>query len=440
MRGHRGMVTLLLTSVWLLVALLIAFGSYKGVLYQVKRARNDVEDRQNHWAAEGGLECIYAQAKLLNAIPSDVSQCQALLGLSRLSITAGSPNLVFSSAHNLTLSKAISSPIHVHSGAIRAMSNVIINGSFTAAPDPGKSLGNNLWQCISVRYSHQFYATRYDTYHPYQTSKPYASFPDSVFPNYQRCSSAYHSVGARDLTDTAGDYAQDSAMDPFQEVFDVARSEWFDVMSDTRLFGYVPFDLNSRKFSNVAALGPPEFNHQCTEQIIQNIQQGRDTIWVYGGCELNRDDVDALNRAIDHHLNSGIILVVHNGLLSITGSQSLKAMLYHFLSDGFTHNHGRGAAFTNWDQTENGKPVNGMASRLDDVINSMSGNITMSKSKVGYFQNGAFNPSGGYVLDGPDTLALFNQSLVFTYNREIIDRPLKKFRSPSWYRGSWHDF
>ncbi len=63
----------------------------------------------------------------------------------------------------------------------------------------------------------------------------------------------------------------------------------------------------------------------------------------------------------------------------------------------------------------------------------------MTKEQIGYFQNGSFNPSGGYLMDAPGTVALFNAAMTFKYNRDAIEKPSKKFKTTTWYRGSWND-
>ncbi|MGX1924355.1 hypothetical protein ACUALS_03930 [Vibrio sp. NH-7] len=440
MQKNRGLATLLITSLLLVASLLVVLGSYKGLFYQVKRAQNEVQARKDHWAAEGGLECVYTKAKQLNAVPASVSDCKNLLNLDSLNIVGGTPNVIHSKSGYITLKKAFVSPIVSSTGAIRSKSDLVINGAYTSSPDPGKSLGSNLWECTSVRYFNYFHAkTGYNTFHPFETIKPYATFPDSINPNFQKCSPANHSWSVLDLADTAEDFKKDTDMDPFRDVFNVPRAEWFPLMSDKSLFGYVPYTLNGETLTKVEDLGSPTFNTQCAEEIKKNIEQGKDTIWVYGGCEINDADFDIISTAIDTHLSSGIILVIHNGILSVTGSQGFKGMLYHFVSDEFTDSSGQVLDFSDWPLTENDTSAGGGSSVLEGVISALGSTVIMPKEKIGYFQNGAFNPSGGYVMDAPGTYALFNASLNFTFNRDVIEGPSKKFKVVKWYRGSWHD-
>ncbi|WP_394145304.1 hypothetical protein [Vibrio atypicus] len=439
MKTSHGFATLLITSILLILSLLVSLGSYKGLFYQIKRAQNEVEARKDHWAAEGGLECVYTQAKQLNAVPASVSSCKTLLGLDELYIVVGTPNVIHSKSGYVTLKKAFTAPVVSSTGAIRSKSDLVINGGYTSSADPGKSLGSNEWQCTAVRYFNYFHATSYNTYHPYQTIKPYRSFPDSTPPNEQYCRDTNYSFGVSNLADTAEDYKQDTTMDPFLDVFNVPRDDWFSVMSDKTKFGYVPYGLNGENFSSASDLGAPIFNTECAEEVKRNIENGKDVIWVYGGCEINNADFDDISDAIDNHLSGGIILVIHNGILSVTGSQSFKGMLYHFISDEMKDSDDNLPPFTGWEHTENDHSVGGADSVLEGVINALSSTVSMTKGKIGYFQNGAFNPTGGYVMDAPGTFALFNAALTFTYNRDVIEDPSKKFKVTTWYRGSWHD-
>ena len=110
MQKNRGLATLLITSLLLVASLLVVLGSYKGLFYQVKRAQNEVQARKDHWAAEGGLECVYTKAKQLNAVPASVSDCKNLLNLDSLNIVGGTPNVIHSKSGYITLKKALLLP------------------------------------------------------------------------------------------------------------------------------------------------------------------------------------------------------------------------------------------------------------------------------------------------------------------------------------------
>ncbi|MGP8306431.1 hypothetical protein [Vibrio sp. YIC-376] len=431
--NQSGYVALLVTSVLLLLALIVALASSKGIFFQIKVAQNELKARQAHWKAEGGLECAFSKAKLEKEIPATVNDCKVAMELNGLTFSPEVSSVVTAETENTKVKKIIKFPSLGGAGAIKSISDLVINGSYTSSPDPGKSLGNNSWECTSVLYFNYFYATSVSTYHPYQLSKPYAKFPDSPSGREQRCAATHYSWG-QSVAGSKNDYRQSSSMDPFKDVFDVPKNEWFDVMSDNSLFGYVPLSLNSVTLDSESDLPAPSFNTNCAESIVDNIEAGKDLIWVYGGCEINTDDFTSIKTAIDNNLSgNGIILVVQDGILSTRGTQDFTGMLYHFISPLYADpTTGVAPDFTDWEALQNNADLNG-------VIAALAGTVPMSKARVGYFQHGSFNPLGGFVMDAPGTFALFNTSLSFHYNRDVINEPMKKLKKVYWKKGSWND-
>ncbi len=431
--NQSGYVALLVTSILLLLALIVVLASSKGIFFQIKVAQNELRARQAHWKAEAGLECAFSKVKLEKQIPATVDDCKTALELNGLTFSAGEFSVVTSELENAKVRKTIKLPSIGGAGAIKSTSDLVINGAYTSSADPGKSLGNNLWECTSVLYSNYFYATSVSTVHPYEISKkPYAKFPDSPAGQEQKCASTHYSW-ATSVANSKNDYRQSSSMDPFKDVFDVPRSEWFDVMSDNSLFGYVPLELNPATLDSEEDLPKPSFNDNCAENIVDNIKAGKDLVWVYGGCEINTAGFSSIKSAIDKHLSgSGIILVVQDGILSTRGTHDFTGMLYHFISPLYADPKGVIPDFTGWDKLENHKDLKG-------VISTLAATVPMTKERVGYFQHGSFNPLGGFVMDAPGTFALFNASLSFKYNRDVINEPLKKLKKVVWKKGSWND-
>ena len=60
MKRQKGLTTLLVTTMLLVVSLVFSLSSYKNLFYQIKRTQNEVMARKAHWLAEGGLECGFA--------------------------------------------------------------------------------------------------------------------------------------------------------------------------------------------------------------------------------------------------------------------------------------------------------------------------------------------------------------------------------------------
>lgn len=84
----RGLATLLVTALLLIVVLLVTLGASKTLLYQIKRAQNEVKARQDFWQAEGGLECAFSKIKegvivLTNATHHVVNGCNSAVVISK---------------------------------------------------------------------------------------------------------------------------------------------------------------------------------------------------------------------------------------------------------------------------------------------------------------------------------------------------------------------
>mgnify|MGYP001320387201 CR=1 FL=1 len=82
MNPHRGIATLMITSVVVLVSLLITLSFSRSIFYQSKRIKNEISSRQSHWLAEGGLECVYMQVRSGFHLVNAPSNCQLSPSLS----------------------------------------------------------------------------------------------------------------------------------------------------------------------------------------------------------------------------------------------------------------------------------------------------------------------------------------------------------------------
>ncbi|GHW84028.1 hypothetical protein [Vibrio cholerae] len=431
MRKQQGAAVLLVVCVLLVAALIMSLGSYKTLFYQIKRTNNQIESRQEYWRTEGGLECAYSKTKQNNTLPTNVNECITEMSLDALTFSSGIESIVTSTIGYRETKKTIKLPTVSAPGAIKSTSDLVINGSYTSSPDPGKNVGGNFWECTSVLYSQFFYATSVSTFHPWQLAdKPYLSFPSSPAGQEQKCADTHYSWG-KSIADSKSDYRKLPDMDPFNDVFDVPRDNWFDVMSNNSLFGYVPLSLNSITLNSASDLPSPVFNDTCADGIVSNINNGKDLIWVYGGCEIDTTGFTSIKNAIDNKLGGrGIILVVQDGIFSTIGTQNFKGMLYHFISPLYSS---LSTGFTDWSTSANNADLDGVITALNTVV-------PMDKHKVGYYQHGSFNPLGGFVMDAPGTFAVFNSAISFTYNRDVIEEPLKKLKKVRWKKGSWNDF
>ena len=164
-------------------------------------------------------------------------------------------------------------------------------------------------------------------------------------------------------------------------------------------------------------LPTPRFNDSCASQILTLIRSFHDLIWVYGGCELLEQDIASINLAIERYLDSGLLLVLHNGLVSISSQQPLNGFIYHLVTLDSLQ-------FTDWSKTVNDKPP----SRVSQTIAQLP-TAQLSKQQISYFQHGRFYPLGGLILDAPNYYALVNGELSTKYSQSITEPVAKYFHS-----------
>lgn len=107
MKKQQGAAALLVVSVLLVAALMMSLGSYKSLFYQIKRANNQIEARQEHWRAEGGLECVYSKTKINKTLPTNVNDCITAMGLDALTYSSGSSSLVTSTIGNREIKRPL---------------------------------------------------------------------------------------------------------------------------------------------------------------------------------------------------------------------------------------------------------------------------------------------------------------------------------------------
>lgn len=447
-RSQLGAASLLVTSVLLVAALVFTLGSYKTLLYQIKRAQNEVKARQQHWIAEGGLECVFSKVRLSNTIPTtpSIPDCNAN-GDIQFTFSTPSDRLteVTSEYGYAEVKKSIKHPDTGASGVMKATSNLYFAGGMAMRPDPGESLGDDEWACTMLRYSSEFivYGTLqnqgFDNGHlPYQG-----------FPTGQTCRSestdSYVTSTSGDYdtpSDLKKDFVLDSSQKPFEDLFDITREDWFDVMSFEGFVKIANSALTNSRGEMIyqqSTLPAPTVVSNCGTKITSAIQAGNDLIWVYGSCHLDSADLTGIGNAISptsgaSPIPSGVILVVHNGLLSTSGALNFKGMIYHFISHDSAGNPEFVPNASLWGALDSSQKVS-----LEGVVDPATDPVPdITIGNTAYFQTGSFYPIGGYIMDAPGTYAVYSSSVDFSYNRDVIDTPLRKLKKLKWKAGSWY--
>ncbi|MBD1575544.1 hypothetical protein HC723_03620 [Vibrio sp. S11_S32] len=417
MKHQKGAVTLLYTAMLLIAILTLSIASYKNVFLQAKRAQNEITSRQQHWAAEGGLECAFAVNRSntgVDLLNQDYSNCTQ-------SSLEFSPNTSGSTFYTVTsknvkseVKKIIKMPKAAGLAAITANADMILLGNYDVQPNPiNKNTVTNRYECLSVNYSQKFtfLKDKYNTNAEYHTMKPYdPSIKPANAANTVYCEADYitnitttetvdrEKNTPSEIAQFKKDFLYTSGLDPFKKIFGVARSDFQEIKSH--------FDVISNPTN-------------CSAAVNSQISASKELIWVEGNCDIS---------SINSSNTQGIILVVQNGLLALGGSAQFNGVLYHFINTTFTP--------TSSDWSSLGSTANTSYLRIDESASEVGISVDIPSAII----QGSALPQGSLIIDTPNNLALIDGSATISFDQLKIDHPLKTLLKPKWLKGSWHDF
>ncbi|MCD9514214.1 hypothetical protein [Photobacterium carnosum] len=435
MNKHQqsGMTTLLITSMLLIVALLFSLASYKNLFYQIKRTQNEVLARQAHWAAEGGLECGFAEISNKSDVNTNLDKCKKVIDGQLLTLnidTDDGKSVLTSKTDNdyKKITKTIVAGGAKSSGVIKSSADLYFNGDYVFFPDPGNfnpsndDNSTNYWDCVLLRYRENVFLHddgsidtgfgNADLEHSYP---PYSDFFKDGY-NHKCSSSAIANYRTPLKTKKPSlfesDIQKEPMMDLFKETFGVSRDDWMSVRSRSEFVEVDP-------------------NNNCGLEISKVVNKDKRHVWVNGNCIL---DSAGLILVQEKALTlNGVFLLVHNGIFSLNGASALNALVYHFNND--------------YDPVINGVNVWNSTSEKDKVLSDdmykpTEGTLTATEiqNKVVFYMYGSFVPSGGFILDTPEYVSYFNAGGSFSFDGELINDLLAPFGKPRWVQGSWHDF
>lgn len=112
-RGNNtGLSVLTITIILSVVSLTYSLTAYRGIFYQIKVAKNELQARQAHWKAEGGLECAfhYITQHDKRNIPTNLSVVCQKLGLDYLGRGSFDPDQLMAVSGQVKVTKDIEFP------------------------------------------------------------------------------------------------------------------------------------------------------------------------------------------------------------------------------------------------------------------------------------------------------------------------------------------
>ncbi|PWI34511.1 hypothetical protein DI392_05220 [Vibrio albus] len=411
---QKGAISLVVTSLLMVVSLALSVASYRSIFFQIKRAQNEVKSRQEHWIAEGGLECLYAQAQT-TGIPSVPGNCNLESGLNITVTNDGAGKYrVDSKYSHARITKHLQYGGNLGTGAIQASSDLYFHGGVTVStPDPGKYT-NDGWECVAVRYKSRF--------RPGETVNNqgviHGLSPSENFNSHNKdCASEHFSQNM--VSQDKEDFTRDPDVSPFEDFFGVSAEKHEEVRKNGKFHtvngGVVP--------------GKPRRLENCGEQLTNLIKSGEKHIWVEGGCEIKTSEYKALVQATQEA--DGVTIVVHDGILSLMGksadatkSDRFKGVLFHF-------NHNYTPTKSDW---------NGLDAKGELYHNNPAITDSSYTEIAAYYQHGSFSFSGAQYFDTPGQSSIFNTSTNFSFDGDVVKKARQAHRKPTWIAGSWHDF
>ncbi|PSW29603.1 hypothetical protein C9J19_05855 [Photobacterium phosphoreum] len=425
MNKHQqsGMTTLLITSMLLIVALLFSLASYKNLFYQIKRTQNEVLARQAHWAAEGGLECGFAQIQKAGNI-SDAkptfSSCESELNLSDVNVDVDN---YINSEYDTISNKLVKKKIKLSSsitGAIQSRSDLRLVGSYSISPDVEDIHNDGDYKCIAIRFSNEvkvegsFISTppkgnvSYDNFiSGGNCSKLYKTHTYEFSNNWNINQSTYNNEPSGNGLFKM-DLVRDTLFDPFESFFKDKVENIDNIKNDYEVIS------GSKNDYEVISGSKSDKDTKSCDYLVSEAFKLKNKVWVEGDCDL-------LSAKYLNELNeTPRILVIDNGIVAIDSSSSFYGIIYHYINKD-SNIYSNEELSKRWTLMPSAKFFPSYI--LDNSV---------------FIQRGSFNPSGGMIFDtlNGHTTLISGMTLNFT-NEANPNPPSKKI---SWQQGSWHDF
>ncbi len=449
-RKQRGTITLLVTALLLLAALIATLGTFKGTLHQIKVSQNEVSTRQAHWKLEGGLECAYSL--IISDVPTALpkltadkspaffnTSCTKPLGIHEIkavSLTGAKYKLTATfSDGGYQLSKSVVVDDGTGKGAIQTAADLEIHSSNTVDIDPDiKTQGEDkgIHECVAMRYLNKV------TYvHGPTGSHLNTTIPDHAVDRpegFNSCKERTEKLTSnasllKGMSTPAGafknDYIYDPDIDLFSNFFKVPKT---DANVDKLKLGYRVITLTDGedcgKTINDNFLGRIK---TATESAIAPTNK----LWLVGDCvtQTGFDITGAVERS----------LVVQNGVVVMHGAQVFDGAFYHYVDMNMFFHHGKldkAKAKKHWDDLaalhsviSDNFILNGTETAADKPIHV--------KDFTVYIANGSFFPKGGMYFDAPGGLSILSGSVNLDFRGER--NPHKNSDEVTWLKGSWND-
>ncbi|EJL6394627.1 hypothetical protein ACU6DI_003225 [Vibrio navarrensis] len=427
----RGLATLLVTALLLIVVLLVTLGASKTLLYQIKRAQNEVKARQDFWQAEGGLECAFSKIKegvivLTNATHHVVNGCNSAVVISKKN---DNEYLVTSTKGYAQLNKMILTFGLGLGATIKTSAAIELTGSMHFVPlatgDIDSSICTSIISGGTVSYipsptgKDEHFLT-VDSSHSSHASGALGAPSFTCKPTHKSNlydpsrSPTYAGSGSKKGQDILENVANISV---FQDLFSKPLNE----SNMKALKAEIQSDPEGLVIdSNTVSYTPGGWVYACDNKIEAAYKQGKRRFWIEGSCAISGSVFGSSTQSV----NDSSQLLIINGVLYTKSMGYFDGLIYQYVppslnvktvwADLFTSSANIGVSPTSFQR--------------HDVDSGVLDNFT-------FLLDGSMKLDGGIGMDTQGRTIRLNGSLIPSYNREKTQKYLSVLE---WQKGSWH--
>ncbi|EHZ7343580.1 TPA: hypothetical protein ACGUW9_004696 [Vibrio vulnificus] len=441
---QQGVATLLITAILLSVALVVTLGSYKTLFYQIKRAQNEVKSRQEHWLAEGGLECLFTYVKedvsrIAFVTPDDHTKldsiCKNSLKLKSIHVSdlGGSAYRIHSKTQNewSNLEKIFSKSTNGGKGAIQTTSRLTTFGELNVKPDAkGGPNEAGKYECVSITYKYSYTIKAPSSESKYITqgidaNALYAGSPAGDCTLNTKTSVTVEkgtSITKTDKPETSNsslkdDFVYDSDADPFNSFFGYKKT---------------PENIAKVKSSFPEAGRINITNAKNCKTVIENAFKDVDKVWLTGDCVI--EGTLSLPSKDSSGNDKNYTLVIQDGMFANFGSTVFQGSIFH-LVDNSKDKFNSENINNYWDSLFYNEVVQGdHTSKVATTLQLAEQYITSGETV--YVDAGSFYAVGGYGFDSDGLGVSIAGSMSLTFDSR--KRPTSISNNIQWQEGSWN--
>lgn len=431
-QAQQGAVTLLITTLLLVLALVVALGSYRSLFFQIKRAQNEVQARQQHWRAEGGLECAFSTVKegsviLSSALQHVINGCNA-----NVLVTKKSDNeyLVTASKGYAQLNKMVLTSGLGLGATIKTSASIELTGSMHFVPLANGDINDSVCTSIISGGSVSYIASTTGTDEHFLTvDKSHSSHASGPLgaPSFT-CKSTHKSnlydpskapvyagsgsVKGQDILENVPNISvfQDLFSKPLND--SNIQSLKAEIKRDTK--GIV-IDSSTTNYT------PGGWVYECGKKIDLAYKQGKRRFWIEGNCAISGNVFGTATQSVD---NSNQLLIF-NGVLYTQSMSYFDGLIYQYAPSSLDV----GTVWTDLFTSTANIGVLPTSFQKHDVEAGKLDNFT-------FLLDGSMKLDGGLGMDAPGRTIRLSGSLIPSYNGEKTQKYIFVLE---WQKGSWND-